>query len=342
MAAGTAATAAVMIGGSIISNMAAEDAARGHRRSADDAMKSAMGYINDLDIPDMQKQQIIYNLPELVGEYEPKLEKAVTLGPSALEDITLDPRLEGTQMDALSQLSEVSEGGLTDADIAAMEQARRASEGQAQARQSQVMQQMAQRGQGGSGAELLAALTGGQASADRAQSANLETTQMAMERALDATSRKANLAGNIRSQSYGEQADAKRAKDAIERFNKQMEANVQTRNVGALNAAELRNLEEQQRVADAGTALRNAQLERNANLQQQDFDNRYRKAALASGKQIDQARYHAGNAASAAAGASQLAGGITKGITSIVGGLSKPGDKKTDPTGHGSGTTGME
>src|SRR5690606_10901263 len=122
---------------------------------------------------------------------------------------------------------------------------------------------------GGSGMELAARLQSAQSSADRQSQESDRLMQIAQQRALDAMSQAGNLATGMRSQSFGEQSDIARARDLINQFNVQNQQNVHQRNVANTNQANLRNLQERQRLSEAGTAIKNAQQQYNKELQQQ-------------------------------------------------------------------------
>jgi len=92
------------------------------------------------------------------------------------------------------------------------------------------------------------------------------------------------LGGQMRSQEFGEKSDVAKAKDAIEQFNLQQRAGVQQRNIGGLNEAQLRNLQEKQRISDSATNIRNQQQQYNKQLLQQQYENQMAKAKALSGE----------------------------------------------------------
>jgi hypothetical protein len=82
-----------------------------------------------------------------------------------------------------------------------------------------IMQGMAQRGQGGSGMELLELLDSAQDATDRQSQASLDIAGQNEDRALAAIMNRGNMAGSIRGQEFGEDAARAEAQDAINRFN---------------------------------------------------------------------------------------------------------------------------
>lgn len=273
------AIASNVIGGAMGANAADKE-----RNAAENARRAALSEYGGISLPDIEQQKLNLGLLQQQGSYTPDLEQSLALGPSAMEQVSTDPRLRQAQLQALEQISGVAQGGLTPADMAAIEQTRRTSEAQNQARQQAILQDMQQRGQGGSGAELIARLKGAQDVSDRASQANLETAQMAQQRALQAMGQQASLAGSIRGQEFGESSDVARARDLINQFNTQNQQNVGQRNVGAKNTAQQQNLGERQRVADTNVGLLNQQQMANKALQQQQLQNQLNLAAARAGQ----------------------------------------------------------
>lgn len=192
-------------------------------RQFDEAMKEmreAAEYLESLGVPPVEAQRIA-------------LESA-NLGPSALEDVETDPRLKQAQMDALARIQEMGGAGLTAEERAQQDMITRSAGAEAQARDKSILQNMAERGIGGSGAELMARLQGSQSAADRAAVQQGQLSGQAQNRALQALSQAGQLGGQIRGQEYGEQSNLASARDRIAQFN---EAN----RVQAANQAEMYN-----------------------------------------------------------------------------------------------------
>lgn len=161
-------------------------------------------------------------LPEL-NEYElaqfQDLFTAQQAGPSAFENIQLDPEGLDAQRAALAKLSEIGEGGLLLGDKVALQEIQDSTARQDAARQSAIQQNMAERGMGGGGAEMAQRLLSQQAGADRAAANSRNIAAMAQQRALDAIMQRGQLGGQMRMQQYGMEADKAQAMDAISRFN---------------------------------------------------------------------------------------------------------------------------
>ena len=103
-------------------------------------LQRAVVELEKLGVPSIEAQKIVLEQPELVLS---ALEER--LGPSAFEDIQIDPRLQESQLDALSGLQQAGEEGFTEEDKARVEALRSQIGADEQARQASILQQMAQR-----------------------------------------------------------------------------------------------------------------------------------------------------------------------------------------------------
>ena len=200
--------------------------------------------------------------PGLMGLYQ-----NIDREDSALEDIEIDPRLKDAQMQALEGLSEAAESGLTEEDMAQRRSLQREVNSNEQARQKSILSDMAQRGVGGSGPELIARL---QSSQDSAQNAAEAGDRLAMDQAASrrsALQQIANASTGMRSQEYGEKSTAATARDQIAAFNAMNRQNTNSQNLNLRQGQEdQRSQQQQQMYSNLG------------NLQQQQFGNEMQKA----------------------------------------------------------------
>ena len=185
--------------------------------------------------------------------------EAAQVGPSALEDVSVDPRLRGQQMQALEQLSQFGEAGLTDSEKAQQQMMMRDVAGQAQAREKSILQDMAQRGMSGSGAELAARLGSSQAAAERGSMEQAQLAGQAQQRALQAITQGAGMAGQIRGQEYGEQSEAARAADEIARFNAANRAQAQQQQEIHNKALAAQGFQQQMQLAGSKAGVKTGQ-----------------------------------------------------------------------------------
>jgi len=158
--------------------------------------------------------------------------EAAQLDPSAMEGIEIDPRLKEAQMGALGQMQEMGKGELTAEEKAQEMMITRGAGAQAQAQDKAILQDMAQKGMGGSGNELIQRLQASQSSADRASQQQAQLAGQTQSRALEAISQAGQLGGQMRGQSFGEQAQQASAADRIAEFNAKNRAQEEMHNKG--------------------------------------------------------------------------------------------------------------
>lgn len=166
-------------------------------------------------------------------------------GPSAMEQISLDPKIAAAQMRALEQLQAIGEaGGLTTADRAGLQEAADMAANQERGQREAIAQRARMQGLGGSGIDLARQLISSQGSTSRAAQEGRDVAQMAQARALAALQGAGTLGGQMRTQQYGEQADLAKARDLINEFNlrnKQAQA-AERQRIAEQNVSGARNL----------------------------------------------------------------------------------------------------
>ncbi len=310
--------AAAALAAPIITGAMGQNEASKNRTLSENARKEALAQFANIELPSIEKQQLLLDEYQLTGQMTPELEMLIQQNPTAMENIAIDPRLRAEQMSALEQMSGLAEGKMNPADAAAFELARRQSAAEAQAKEGQILQNMQQRGQGGSGAELMARLQANQSGADRLQQAELEQAKAMQQARMAALTQQANMSGQLRSQDYGEQSNLAKAKDLINQFNTQNAQGVQQRNVGSKNNAQLTNLQNQQNTANMNTDLKNKQQISNKGLLQQQFGNQLQLANAKAGQYQNESQAQAQQAAQTAgmwAGAGQ---GIATGLAGFA------------------------
>lgn len=263
----------------------------GNNSKAADARSAATDQLSSLQLPDTVSMQI--QLEDLVqqGALTPEQAQAILADPSALNGISTDPALQKAQMDALTGLQDISSsGGLTAADKAQLSQIQTQGDTAARGSREAIQQNAQARGLGGSGIELLQEMQNQQDQATRNSANDLSVAGMAQNRALQALQQAGTLGGQIQNQSFNQQATVANANDAIDKFNTQNAQNVNLTNTAANNTAEAANLAAKQKIADANVATHNAQQQYNKQLQQQQFDNAYKKAGGVAGGLNNQAQ----------------------------------------------------
>lgn len=298
----------------VIGGMIGNQAASGQRDAANAARAQALAQYSGISVPDQEQQRLSMNMLQYLGDYNPQSETALNMGPTAMNNVSTDPRLQQAQMSALQQLSGLASGKPQEGDLAAFELARRNAAQESQAKQQQIIQEMQARGQGGSGAELIARLKSAQSGADSLQQAQLQQAQAMQQARIQALANQSAMAGQVRGQQYGEQSDLARAKDVISQFNIQNQQNVGQRNVTGANQAGLRNLETRQQMGNQNVGLQNQQQMYNKNLAQQQFQNQLNLAGAKAGQYGGQAQAADTAAAQQAAMWSGIGQGVGTGV----------------------------
>lgn len=247
------------------------------RKKAEQLQMQALGLYDDLNMPEFQTQMPALpgqiSAPELsaferlqtpdlgtyqsAGMLQPQLQQALTLGPSAMQDVQVDPALAQAQMQALSQLRDIADsGGMTDVERAQMTQIQEQMGQQQRGARDALMRNMRRRGMSGSGLELAQQLQAQQQGAMMANRAGQDVAAMAQQRALQAMMQGGDLAGRLRAQQFGEQSAQAQAMDAISRFNLANRQQIQGSNVAARNAAQAQNLANAQQLANMNIGQR--------------------------------------------------------------------------------------
>lgn len=251
----------------------------GNQSKAANASQSSTDQFGNLQLPDVSPMQL--QLEQLVqqGVLTPEQAQTYLVQQSDMNNIETDPALFTAQMDALGGLQDISNNdGLTAADRAQLGQIQTQEDSAERGAREAILQNAQARGMGGSGIELLQQFQNQQDSATRKSQKDMDVAAMAQNRALQALQSAGSLGGQIQAQQFGQKAQVAGANDAINKFNAQNQQSVGLANTQAKNAAQAQNLAEKQRVSDANVGLKNQQQQYNKNLNQQQFDNAYKKA----------------------------------------------------------------
>lgn len=315
------AIAAPIIGGIMGGSAASSEAKRARR-----AYEAALAQIAGVRVPTVEEQQLVLERPELVGEYQAMLEQTPEELATQMAGVSTDPRLAQAQMQALQSLTERGEQGLSAMDRAAFDQLQRSVAQQEQSRQQGILQNMAQRGVGGSGMELAARLQSSQNAADRAQQEAMQLAAQSQQARLQALAQAGALGGNVRQQEFGEKSDVARAKDVMSQFNLQNQLANRQRNIEEQRRAQAANLGERQRIAEAQSGISREQEMANKGLIQQHFSNEMQRAQAMAGQQSNLGAL----AGQRAAATGQMYANIGSGVGSAFAGLAtkKPGEER--------------
>lgn len=297
LGAGASLLSGIMAGDAASKEMARARAAAGDKQAqAMLSMAEAVEELEKVGIPSIEAQKIVMEQPELVG-----LQEVHQIATSKMEDIESDPRLRQAQMEALEDIQGVARTGRTEGEQAQGELDRLAVAGEESARRKAILQSMAERGIEGSGAELIAQLSGSQSASQRRMMEQLQRSSDREGRKMAAIQNAAAMGGNIRGQDFEEQARVASAADQIARFNMANRIDI-----------EGRNLQNRQNIANQQAALANQQEMYNKGLIGTDYDRRMGRATSIANVKTNQAAQHNAAGESALAAGQAAAEGILK------------------------------
>ena len=321
------------IGGGIMGGKSAKKAAQAQAAAIAAAMAQAQAIIDQVGLPPDQSAPVILEQLELAGVLTPELEELVKLGPSGVAAIQEAPAIRDAQVRALHEISKRGRAGLTAEERAEANLARQGVQRDLQAKESQIVNEMAMRGQAGGGAELAQRMLASQAGAERASEEADRIQALAASRALQAIQSEGQMASQLRGQDFDIARAKAGAQDEFDRFNIQNQIATQSRNVGARNVAQEANLGNKQRIQDSNTSMKNsekyAQLERERNFWNDKMRQAEAKASIITGGMGAQAQA-AGGADRAKA---DMWSGIGGAASSAFGGLSNYyGQQSKSPT----------
>jgi hypothetical protein len=276
-----------------------KNAGKSEMKEATKLMRDNVAKLEALGIPTIEAQKIALETPELV---EPLV--AEQMGPSAQEEITMDPRLQQAQRAALDEMTGLGQTGLGAEDRAAFNQLRRAAAGQAEASQAATQRDMAARGMADSGTSLIAQLQAGQSSADRMSQEGDRLAASAAEARRAALGQQANMASQMSAQDLGLKGQKASAADTIAQFNAQQRAATGAANQGykVARAGDIANIKNQQEIANKG-------------LIQQQYQNQVQKAGGVS----NATNALAGNLQQQGAAAQQAQQAMVSGVMNLAG-----------------------
>lgn len=280
-----AGSALANVGGAVIGSISAS----GDRKKAQDAMNAAFQQINDIGAPPDLSAEIIRQNLQQAGVYTPQLEQAITQDVSKLSQVQEDPGLRTAQTQALQALQQRGAQGLTPVERQAFNDNRRKAAIESESKREQIIQNLAQRGMGGSGAEIAAQLGASQSGDQELAAQGDRLAAAASQNALQATAQAGQLGGQIRGQDFSVAGSKAQAEDALNQFNINNQIARQQRNISSQNQAQAANLGEQQRISDTNINAANAEKLRQANAKQQLWNSQAQLAGMKSNALTGQA-----------------------------------------------------
>lgn len=278
--------------GGAIANLAAGPT----RRRAEVILSEAQAEIDSIGAaPDMAREILLKKF-ESAGILTPEIEQGIELAASKAAQIQEDPALRQKQMLQMAAMQQVADRGMSEQDIAAMNQMRRDAKAQGATQRANIVQEMQRRGRGASGAELMAQLSAADAIARQAAETADRQAAMSADKRQAAIQALSGMASRLRSQDFGVAQARAGAEDA--RSQAQFQANIgrQSRNVAAKTAAREFNLRNMQNIANMNVQQDNAELQRQRLGQLQNWQNQVARAQMRSQAQTNRANAILGNA----------------------------------------------
>jgi hypothetical protein len=284
-----------------------KNAGKSEMAESNKLLRDNVAKLEAIGIPTIEAQRIALTNPELVAPLV-----AEQMQGSAMQDISMDPRLTGIQYSALREVAGLGQTGFGAEDKAAYNQMSRQAAGAAEAQQASTLQEMASRGTLDSGSNLIAQLLAGQSQADRMSQEGDRLMSSAANARRAALGEQANMASQMSAQDLGLKTNKASAADTIAQFNTQQRAATGAANQGYRidRANQIANLRGQEEVHNKG-------------LIQQNLQNQFQKAGGVAQAQSAQA----GNLQQQAAGAQQAQQAQTGAILNLAGTLGAAGMK---------------
>jgi hypothetical protein len=207
------------------------------------------------EIPEVKFER--YAAPEeyqLAGTLTPE-----TLTQTQLRQILSSPEYLQAQEDVLSQYQLLTGEGLSAIDRAAIAEIQNEIATQERGQREAILQNMAQRGLSGSGAELAANLLAQQQASQTASLEGQRIGAQAQQARLQALGNVAQLGGVLGETEYERALNKARAEDVINQFNVQNRNVAQAQNLAAAQAIQNARTEQRNQIAQANVDLENQQ-----------------------------------------------------------------------------------
>lgn len=196
-----------------------------------------------------------------LGNYTPTEldpQSLAQLDPSAMGNIKTNPQYDQYEMQALKDLQDRADHGLTEGDQRDLNQLEGNANRQVAGRNGALQQSLASRGLGGGGMELVGSQMNAQEADNQAADAALAKAAMIQQNKQSATQALGNQASAMQAKSFGQQAQQAQAADAISKFNTNNKVQAQVHNNDLTNQAGMYNNQGRQTVSNNNVAGDNA------------------------------------------------------------------------------------
>lgn len=253
--------------------------------SAQDYLKKALDAYQQINVPTLASETVD-NLPmeTVQGTVNPAAIQVNTQEPSAFNNIALDPATRAAQMAALSQYTDIANGGGLDAEAKlALQQTIDAANIQAQGERGALQRQAQAEGQSGGDFSLVQQAIANQGASNTAATQGLQTAAMAEANREAALNNMANIGGSINAADYNQAATKAAAQNQINATDQAALNAANTGNVANTIQTGEFNTNTAQGVNAANTGAGQNKVYYNAALPQQQFNNELNKAAGIAG-----------------------------------------------------------
>jgi hypothetical protein len=278
--------------GGVIGGLIGQGKASGDFQNANEAAQKAAQQLINTGMPPDLARQIVLQQYKSQGILTPELEQAITLGPSAVANISEDPKLRQAQMAALQQYTQAGQTGQTAQDQLNNLKMQNQINADNRSRQASILQGAQARGEAGSGASLAAQLQASQGDANLASEQGLQLAAQANQARMNALGQQAGLGSQLRSQDFGVNQAKANAADQFQRFNVQNQQAVANQNVQAKNQAQAANLANNQQLSNANVAQNNAEAQRQNQARLTDWQSQNQRNSIIAGGYTGQANQY--------------------------------------------------
>lgn len=295
-------SAAANIAGGVISGNAASKAADKAASQQRKMYEKNIALLEAIGIPSVEAQKIALESPDYVGDLVNEV-----LGPSAYEEIALDPQLRQNQMDVLAEYQQLADTGMGIQDRIALDQSLQKVQAQDQSRQNAIKSDMLQRGVMDSGIEAQMRMQASSQANQDAMNKALALAGQSQNTRLNALNAIASQSGNLENMDWNRGAQKASAADNIAQFNAQVR-----------NQANQRNMDTKQNLANQASNVANQQEIHNKGLLQQDYLNRLNKGTAQIGLNTNYGNNQAANTLAAGQGQANMISGIASGVGNLA------------------------
>lgn len=205
----------------------------GNDGGAADTLREAVNEWRSVKIPTPEELGFIieqYKADEAFTSPEQLYTGDLKQGETGLNALTTRQSLLDAQNNAVGDLTQVANEGITATENADIRRLLTTESGRQRGAREAILQNYQERGLAGAGGELAAQLLNQQSSADRGAQSALDISALGKQRALEALIASGNLAGSVRGQEFSEGASKASAQDAINAFNLNQEVATRGKN----------------------------------------------------------------------------------------------------------------